>query len=510
MSDAVAPVSIAPGQGGGLLHKLTTLSKQSAIYGLGTFLNQGIGFLLIPVYTRFLSTEDYGVNASVTAVMGILAIVLTLSLETAVTRFYYDLDRERDKRAYFGAVWLFLHLFGLAVTVLLDLTGEPLFGLLFRDVPFEPCGRLALWSSFLVIPSVLPTVLLRVRERPRTYVALSVSQFLLRVLLNILFVVYLRQGVVGIFRSYLVANLVYAVPYTWLALRDLRLTSDLRQLGASLAFALPFVPHRLSTWVLNVSDRILLERFVSLNDLGIYSLGYRFGMILATILDAVNLAWSPFYFKTAKEEGGEQALARLTTYWVFALSFLTLGNVLLSREVVTLVAAPRFHAAYRIVPLISFAYALHGVYLIMVSGLLYTKKTKRIPLYTAVAAVVNVGANLLLIPRFGFVAAAWTTLAAFLLRSVLIGIESVRAFPIPYEFRRLSWALGLALLLCAGWFVDTGRLWTNLGIRLLFITAYPLAIRFGGLLYPEELAGLRTVRRRLAARLGLRSGRSHV
>jgi O-antigen/teichoic acid export membrane protein len=489
-----------------LLGKVTGLSKQSVIYGLGTFLNQGLAFFLIPVYTRYLTPAEYGINGSVTAVMGVLSILLTLSLESAVARFYYDFDNEEKRRRYFGTAWLFLTLFGLVMTVVLDLAGDWLFQLAFRDVPFRPYGRLALWGSYLSIAAVIPTVMFRVREQPRSFVLFSVSQFVFRVLLNIVFVVYLGQGVTGIFVATLLANLVYAIPYTWIASRGMRLALDVPLLRSSLAYALPFVPHRLSNWVLNVSDRIVLENYVSLGALGLYTVGYRFGLMLAALLDAVNLAWVPFYFKTAKEEGGTRALAQLVTYYVFALTFVTLGTVLLSREVVYLMAAPHFHPAYLVVPPVAIAYGLHGVYLVMVSGPSYVKRTAQIPLYTGVAAVANISINLLLVPRYGVMVAAWSTLVAFLIRAVLISVYSQRVFPLPYDYRRLGLTLVLGLVLGIGWFVDVGSLWGNLCIKLLLLAAFPLLVWLV-LLSPREKAGLRVLWRRLFARLRRLTGR---
>ena len=522
-----------------MYRKVTSLSKQSAIYGLGTFLNQGLNFFLIPLYTRFLTREEYGISVSVTAILGVLSIVLTLSLESAIARFYYDFDTEEERRAYFGSMWSFLMVFGLAITLILNATGNRLFDWIFRDVPFDPYGRLALWSTYVGVTGVIPIVMFRVREQARTFVAFSVSQFLLRIVLNIVTVVFLHQGVTGIFVSMLISNLVYAVPFTWITWKGMRLTfpgppagaatateggrqirkeggrqirkegNPLAQLRASLAYSMPFVPHRLSNWVLNVSDRILLQNFVSLGDLGLYGLGYRFGLMLAAVFDAINMAWAPFYFKTAKETGGREALARLVTYYVFVVSFFTLGTVLLSREILFLVADTKFWPAYRVVPPVAFAYGLHGLYLAMVTGQSYVKKTARIPLYTGISAAVNVGLNLLLIPRYGIMAAAWSTFIAYFLRAILISVDSIRVFPIPYEYRRLGWGIGIGLALSAGWFIDVGSLWANLAVKAGLLCAYPVVIRFSGLLRPDEIAGLQLLTRRVGARFSRMLGRSH-
>ncbi|HNS51957.1 MAG TPA: oligosaccharide flippase family protein [Anaerolineae bacterium] len=483
-----------------MLGKVASLSRQSAVYGLGTFLNQGIAFFLIPLYTTFLAPAEYGINGSVTAVMGVLAILLALSLESAVARFYYDYHTNEQRERYFFTAWAFLTLFGLLVAVMLDLAGDWLFQLAFRDVPFRPYGRLALWGSYLGVASAIPNVMFRVREQPRTFVSFSVSQFLLRVGLNILFVVHFRRGVAGIFEATLIVNAIYAVPYTWIAWRGMRPALDRPSLRASIAYALPFVPHRLSNWVLNVSDRIVLENLVPLDALGLYTVGYRFGLTLAALLDAVNLAWMPFYYKTAQEEGGRESLARLVTYYVYALLFVTLGTVLLSREVVYLMAAPRYHPSAAVVPPVAMAYGLHGLYLVMVSGPSYVKRTAKIPLYTGVAALVNIAINVLLIPRYGMMVAAWSTLAAFLVRALLITGFSLSVYPLPYDWRRMALAGLIGTGLGLGWFVDTGSWWGNLGTKTALLALFPLAT-WMLLLTAREKAGARALLRRFHVRL---------
>lgn len=490
-----------------MYRRVTSLTKQSAIYGLGIFLNQGITFFLIPIYTHYLSTEQYGISASVTSAVGVLTILLTLSIETALARFYYDFDSEEQRRSYFGVAWLFLTVFGLALTVLVSLLGKGIFGLILPDVPFVPYGLLAVWGTFVGGASIIPTVLFRVREQPRRFVAFTVSQFLFRILLNIVFVVFLRQGVKGIFIATLIANAVYAIPLTRITFRSVSLSVNWKHLRASLAFSLPFVPHRLGTWVLNVSDRIVLANFVTLADVGLYNLGYRFGTILAAVFDAVNLAFTPFFFKTAREPDGPEALARLVTYFATGVAFLTLATVLLSRAVILLMAAPAFWSAARVVPPVALAYGVNGLYLALVAGPSYVKKTARIPLYTGIAAAINIGANLIFVPRYGIMAAAWSTFAAFLLRTILIGIDSQRVFPLPYEYKRLALSLGLAAVLSAACLFNAANVWADVAIKGSILLAYPILLGLVRFFLPEEVKGLQRLgqsfRMRLTRTLGL-------
>jgi O-antigen/teichoic acid export membrane protein len=127
---------------------LKPLVGQSIIYGIGNMLPAAVGFLLIPIYTRFLTPTDYGILSFASVVSSILTIFFVLGLHGAVVRFHYDfLENENEQRAYYGTIWLFITVVSLILTLLIDWQGVMLFSLISNEVPFQPYGRLAIWST---------------------------------------------------------------------------------------------------------------------------------------------------------------------------------------------------------------------------------------------------------------------------------------------------------------------------------------------------------------------------
>jgi O-antigen/teichoic acid export membrane protein len=190
--------------------------------------------------------------------------------------------------------------------------------------------------------------------------------------------------------------------------------------------------------VIAVSDRYVLGRFVSLHELGLYSTGATFGLGLKLFLSSFEQAWAPFYFGVMREPDAKETFSRVTTYGVLILVLLTAGLVACARDLIAVAMTPTFHQAARVVPWIALGVAFQGVYLLTSIGLNITKHTEYYPVATGIAAATSIAANLVLVPPFGIVGAAWANMLAY---GVLAGVSwrfSQRFFPIRYESSRLA------------------------------------------------------------------------
>jgi O-antigen/teichoic acid export membrane protein len=208
---------------------------------------------------------------------------------------------------------------------------------------------------------------------------------------------------------------------------------------------------------------------------------------------AFNAAWVPFLFGTLKNEGEEAhpKLARLVTYYAVVLCFIGLGWSLLVEHAITLIAAPEFREGYRITPWVVGGYVCAGLYLIPTNLLFWRQQTRVIPLATLAAASVNVGLNLWLVPRYGAIAAAWSTLAAYAVLLILTWRNAERLHPFPYEYRRLGLIAGLALaLFLAGQLLPFPSVALEVAGRVLLWLVFPFILIALGNFDRAELAAL--------------------
>jgi O-antigen/teichoic acid export membrane protein len=471
---------------------LLQLPRQAIVYGLGQVLARGAGFLLIPLYTHSLSQEEYGILAVTASLSWVLAIILGLGIDAAVVRFFFD-HQGIARREYCGTAWIAMTITSLIATALLDKFGAPAAHALFPAIPFTPYLRLILWANFFALSSAIPLALFRARQQATRYALLTAGGVVMTLALTLAFVVGLRRGARGALEASLVSAAVFAVPYWVIALRNVRLVLRLSFLREVLAFGLPLVPHALAAWALNLSDRIILQRTVSLEQTSIYYLGYQVGAALGILGMAINNAWSPFVYRIVSEEDAHapQIIARLSTYGLAVIVLVGLAVALFASEAVRLLAPAGYWKAAPVAEIVALAFVLQGFYFFIVSGLFASKRTAPLPLVTAAAAASNIALNVWLIPRFGILAPAWNTAVGF---AVLLGgswLLSRRLYPVPFEWKRIGCLLGVsACAALAGLLIRLPAPYSPLAKIALF-AAVPLTLFRLGFFPPRDRMLLR-------------------
>jgi O-antigen/teichoic acid export membrane protein len=483
----------------GVRSALRKLVGASAVYGLGSVLVRGLAFVLLPVYTRYLSPAEYGIVALTVTCTVVLGLLYPLGLRAAVSRTYYESGTVGERKERVGTLWIAMVLSAVVMALLLDRIGPSLAVALLPEVPFDPYLRLAVWTAFLGVLGLTPLVLLQAQERPLAFVLLTLFTALTTTAVTVWLVVR-GGGAQGYLQGALVGAGLAAIPYLALTIGQIRPAFRMSILMPALAFGLPLVPHALAGWALEMSDRAILTRFLPLRDVGVYSLGYQLGAAMGLVTTAFNAAWVPFLFGTLKTEGEEAhpKLARLVTYYVAALCFVGLGWSLLVEHAITLIAGPEFREAYRITPWVVGGYVFGGLYLIPTNLLFWRQQTRVIPLVTLAAGAANIGLNLWLVPRYGAIAAAWSTLTAYAILMILTWVSAERLHPFPYEYRRLGLMAGLALaLFLTGQFLPFPSPTVEVAGRVLLWLAFPFGLIALGTLDRAELAVLtRLVRKR--------------
>jgi O-antigen/teichoic acid export membrane protein len=428
------------------------LFDRSAIYALGLILLRGVSFLLIPLYTRYLDRAEYGIVAVAASVTAVLAVLGPLSMHGALARLYFDAEPGADRKRLAGSLWIATLLAAGALSLLLDRLGEQWAATLLPDVPFHPYIRLAIWTAFFTTFGLIPLNLLQIEERPGLYVKVTLAGTLVTTLCIVWLVVVRGMGAYGYLLGTFIGSAVLAIPYALLAGR--MATPGLRwnATRAALVYSLPLVPHALAGWVLELSDRALLQRFVPLTQLGLYSLGYQLASLLTMAATAINFAWTPYMYGVVRDrpDTAPAELGRMTTYYVAVLCALGLGVALLGGDILRLLTEPAYHSADQVVPLIVLGLVFNGLYLVPANLLFLRSKTGLIPLVTIIAGTVNVALLLWLAPRAGIMAGAWATAAGYGVMLLLVWIAAGSTFRLPYEYGRLAMLLVAAVAIFLG------------------------------------------------------------
>jgi len=295
-----------------------------------------------------------------------------------------------------------------------------------------------LWIPFFSVPISVLLGLYRAREQSINYMIIKLSQFLITVSFIIYFVVFLKKGAFGKIQGQFYGALLFFIVFLILIKKEISFSISLKKTKKTLLFGLPLVPHLMAAWILGSADSFLIERFRTLSEVGLYNLGYQFGTIILIAVSSMALSWGPIFYETAeKRKDAQEIFGKIFSMIITGIFTFSLLVLLFSREVILIMAAEEFHSAYIVVPPIIAAYLFDSLYYVFVTPVFYKKKTKIIPLFTGIAAFSNLGLNLLWIPKYGIMGAAYATLISFGILTIVTYFYSNKIYPIQYKTKKI-------------------------------------------------------------------------
>ncbi len=471
-----------------LFRHLFRLSKHSLVYGLGVAASQLIGFFLLPLYTRYLTPSDYGVLEIFGATQAILGIIFVMGLSSALFMAYFSHDDEEGRKGVISTISIFLTATSLCLVLVLMGVASNLSSLLFDSTQYTFYFRVIFLTLFFDTLVLVPMGVFRARNESKKFIIFSLVRFLASAGLNIYFVVGLHKGVLGILEGNLVASLLIFSLLVPQMLRKIGFKFSRDDLKEMLSFGLPLMAGGFGAWILTLSDRYFLQFLSTPTELGLYSIGYKFGMIVnALIVGPFELAWAPFFWSIAKEKNAKEVYSSILTYFFLVSMFVALALSVLSKEVLVVMTTPSFYGAYKVIPLIALSYVFYGCLYVLAVGYSLAKKTKYAPLIIGTGATANLGLNYLLIPDYGMVGAAVATVISYLLLPIGAFLVSRRYYPIKYEWSRVGKIFIAAALVYIGSLFITNDSAIIAGVlKLISLLGFPLLLFAFKFFKPEE------------------------
>jgi len=391
---------------------MNSLVKNTSIYSLGQILPKAAGFILLPIYTKYLTPSDYGIVNSMAVLQTILAVFFTLCLERSIYRLYWDYETEDEKKDFLGTIVISISILSIIVISVLFVFNDYV-GLIYKSIDFNPFYVYAIIISYFSIFSLVPRIYLMIKEKPIVYVTLSLFQFILNAGFILWFIIVKKESAIGYLKANLISILIILPVFLIITIKTINLRFKYSIFKNAFIFSVPLVPAIITSWILNLSDRVFIERYFSLTDVGIYSLGYTIAGVVLLFTTAFDLSYNPEFFRLANSDDQIKAKILISKYNNTYLSVVILFCFIISlfsKELITLFLNKRYLDAYFFVPLISFSY-LFSQAMGITSKFFQQSKKMKANMYIAIsAAVMNIILNFLLIPHFGAFGAAYATI----------------------------------------------------------------------------------------------------
>jgi O-antigen/teichoic acid export membrane protein len=380
--------------------------KHSTIYAIGNVSRQMVGFLMLPLYTRFLTPADYGVVGLLTFALALLEPFFGARLGDAMMKFYYEAKDDAQRRIVISTTLMVTGMVSTVVASVAFACRVSVSKLIFGTPEYAvPVGLL----SYVFLSQAIEyygLTFLRIQQRPVTFVIVNLSKLVIQVCMNTYLVVYLKQGVTGVALTSVVSSGLYAAGLGIYTIYYNGMKWDLGIARRMIVFSWPLLLSSLASLYIFSANRYYIRIFSSMDQVGYYELAARFAAILGLVI------WQPFaqFWETERFRHWRkpEAGAIFGSVFEFASTMQVLGALgisIFSEPVINLMSAPAFHQAARLVPWLSFAWMFGNLAIFTTFSFLATEKTGQITRNSYITVAIVTVLNLLLIPKFGYIGA---------------------------------------------------------------------------------------------------------
>jgi len=464
--------------------------KNSILYSLSSLLVKAMNFVLLPIYTLFLTPDDYGITNLINSFTQVASFIIAFSLYSAVIRFYADYkDNKLALKRLYGTVVIFVLLSGIVFTTLGFVFRDELVSLFFSGISFYPVVAIALLTLVFVCLHTIHQSIMQGMQQGKKLTIINLIVFIVEVCLNLLFIGMFRLGAVGVLVAKLIVNVIYFLYMCIDLIRsDLVLFCvDTKILREVLCYSIPLMPHNLSTHIATFASRIFINNNGTLASVGLYSIASQFGSIIDLVQTSVNKAFMPWFYETMNTDNkdNKREILNLSRFLLIIYSLLYMVIGLFSQEVIILLTNKNYYMAWTAIPILVVGFSIKSVYYFYVNILFYFKEAARkIFVATTVGSFADIMISYTLVPKYGVYGAASAFLLAKIIIVTIVVIMSQKYNDIGYSIISMLRVIFPSLLFMAlGLFLSYRKYvtvfsWYNLCYKILILFAYLCFIFF--------------------------------
>lgn len=425
----------------------TRLGRDTVIYGLSTVLSRAAGFLMLPIYTRYLSPANYGLLQLLDLAAEVTQLLFLAGTRNGLVRFFFRTDSQYDRRTVVSSTFALEMVLALTGALVLAAAAHPVWRVALAGEGSVGLVRLTALNFFLVTLQNTPLGYMQAAQRARTHAVAQAIKLVFQVGFNLYFLVHLEMGVLGMLLSSVVVNALIGIGLVVWMLKDIGWSPQMSVAVALRRYGLPYQLTFVGAFILTFGDRFFLQRYTGSTAVGLYALAYQFGFLLVQLSSGPFMsAWTPERFKALKRAPDEVAQETQQGFLFLNLLMFTLavGIAVFARPALTILVDAAYREAAKIIPFVLAAYVVQSWAEAVKFGIDAAER----PIYYTYAswsatAVVLVG-YAFLIPPLGPYGAALATVLAFIVRFGLTYFWSQRLWQLEYGWGRIRLLAAIA------------------------------------------------------------------
>ena len=452
-------------------------------YFIAHIATKAMGFISIPVFTRLFTRADYGLVAVFSSYVGIITVVLSLNSYASVGRYYYE------EKSDFGE-FLSSTLSFLGIIILLTI---PIYILFYKQIGslMKLPGLLPVYLMFASLFAILTSIYrqIMVPQRKSKQVAkINILESYATFGVAVLLVYLLKENrYLGQIWATLLVGFVFSVYFTIVIAKYSKLSFKVEHIKYILSYSVPLIPYALSGIILAQFDRIMVNATIGAASAGLYSLAYNIGMLLSLVIYSTQTALMPDFFKFMNHK--EYDRLDLLIKKVFSIVIISaLGLILFAKEIMIILADKKFHSALSVIPIVIIGYVFYGMFTVYGRYIGYEKKTIYVSIVAITAGISNIILNAIFIPRYGYIAAAYTTVVSYFIMFLMAWVVAKNILKHQLTPLWVLWKPALIMFIFIGFIVLLNSF--NLNMFLFIIIKLLVLALFSSIIFYREIRTL--------------------
>ncbi len=427
--------------------QLKRLGAESLVYGLGQVGGRAVQLMLVPVLTRALTPEAFGISELVIGYSQTALLVLVMGMDGALARFFYQEPDTESRIRMVSSSLVFRLVSSVTVAALIALFAGPLAAQLMSGEGYRKylvIGAVTLPFTLLVM---FGNDVLRVTFQPWKFISLNILQTLLTTAIALWFVLVQHAGVVGVLYGRLIGDIVAAAVALVLIRHTIAPRFNRATLRRMLSYGVPAIPGIFAFGLIAGLDRFFMQRARTLEEVAVYAVALKFFAIVTIAASAFQMAYGPFAFARAQTPEAPRLFARVFAAYMALGSLGALLVSLFASDALRVLVPASYAGAVGSVVWLAFAAVALGAYTVTSLGIGLALKTPLIGICSGTGLIVAVCAHLILTPRFGGPGAGAATFLGYAVTAFVTYRVAQAVYPLPFRGGRAVVLFGLAIVI---------------------------------------------------------------
>lgn len=410
----------------------STLIINTGLFSFSQVLNAAIPFFMLPILTRYLTPEEYGIISMFTLIVAIITPFTGVNINGAVVRQYYNHEKV-DFWSYVGNCIIILVLSTTFVGGIFFVFAEPISNVVLLPIRILLLAIVISFSNFML--GILLSIW-QAQKKAIPYSISSVTNTIVNMGFSIILIVVVGIGWEGRIFGQLFAAVLFAIIAFIILIKNkgVKFSINKGYIINALSFGVPLIPHALAGSIISVTDRFFITNMIGLTATGEYTVGYQIGTIINILAGSFNVAFVPWLYEKLDQNSPLEKvkIVKFTYLYFFCITTLALLLGIVSPYIISLFLDESFNSSSEYVLWVALGYAFNGMYLMVVNYIFYSEKTYLLAIITFSIAILNIVLNYIFIKAFGAIGAAQATTIVFLIKFLWVWYLSNKVHKMPW------------------------------------------------------------------------------